>query len=80
MWDNEHLNRLLEMSKKQSEKMNTDIQVFNEMFAGVVANVPNDQKGKLQKIQSSINKATELAKQGKTLEAQEIINNLQNER
>jgi len=79
MWDNEHLKRMMEMAEDQSKKVDLNMAVFNETFKGVIANAPSEQVGKLEKLQSSIKKATELAKQGKTLEAQQILNNLQNE-
>lgn len=80
MWDSEHLKKLMEMSEAQSEKINIDLKVFEETFNGLISNAPSDQKGKLESIKARINKATELAKQGKTAEAQQIINNIQNER
>lgn len=76
MWDNQHLKSLLEMSKQQSEKINLDVEVFNETFKGVIDGAPIEQKGALEKLQSTINKATTLAKEGKTTEAMKIINNL----
>lgn len=79
MWDSESLKRMMDMAKSQATQIDLNIEVFNETFKGVIANAPMADKGKLEKMQSSINKATELAKQGKAAEAQQILNNLQNE-
>jgi len=78
MWAN--IEQLLQLSQQNSERIKSDMKMFDAVFDNVQNTVPDDQKGELQRVRAQMNKAINLAKEGKTNEANDVINNLKNGR
>ena len=75
--------RLKEISKlgrEAAKQLEPQIQNFEETIAIVLKNAPTEQKGEIEKLQATISKSFALAKQGKALDATELIKNFKNGR
>lgn len=77
--NNKQIDQLLELSEKLSEKINIDIKLVEKLNDEMLKNVPEEQKGEIEKMVAIKNKALILAKEGKQEEAINIIKEMQNE-
>lgn len=75
-----HIHQQLELSKKAVSEMNNGISIFENLMAEVVKGAPEQDKKTIEDVRIKANKAIQLAKQGKSDEAQQIIKDLQNGR
>ena len=76
---NEYLQQLIELSKQNSKQIEIDLKIFESTFDGVLKNAPDKDRDVLEKMNALTKKAIILAKDGKTNEANEILNQIKNE-
>lgn len=80
MSNNAEIERLFELSKTLSQKVNNDLKLVDALNQNVIKNLTDEQKGEMDKYLAITNKALNLSKEGKQDEAINIIKEMQNER
>lgn len=73
--DFKRLKELANMAQNASKQLDPLIKGFSESLDIAIKNVPDEHKGEVEKVKSIFNKSFNLAKEGKTSEATEIIKN-----
>lgn len=78
--DYKRLQELSKIGRKASKELESLVDGFSESLDIVIRNAPEQDKGEIEKVKALFNKSFNLAKQGNTVEATEIIKNYQNGR
>lgn len=78
MFKNQNLNSLLQLAEESRKQMNLQMSIFDGVLNEMVKEVPEKDKDKIEEFKALTQRAINLAKEGKTEEAQELIKNFQN--
>ncbi len=74
----DQLSQHAELSKKAVEEMKKQIRVYEQTMEATVKNAPDDQKKELESVRLMSIRALNLAKQGKSDEANQLIKDFRN--
>lgn len=74
----ESLQQQAEMSKRAVEEMKRQIRLYEQTMETMVKTAPDDQKTELESVRLMSIRALNLAKQGKSDEAQQLIKDFKN--
>jgi len=77
--DYKRLKEIARVGLEASKNLVPQIDGFNETLAILKKNVPDDQKGMVEKLQAKFSQSIALSKKGKYEEANKILKDLQNE-
>jgi len=77
MFKSEQLNSLLKLAEESKNQMNLQIRIFDETMVEMVKGVPEEDKEQVEHFRALSQRAINLAKEGKSQEAQELIKNFQ---
>ena len=77
-YKNLDLQELQKLSKNLSSQMKTQMSILDETFDKMVKELPEKDASKVEKFKVIFQKSMNLAKEGKTSEAQELIRNYNN--
>jgi len=66
------------MAATANEQLNIQMAIFEKSIQNVKENVDDEEKREIEKLQALSQKAINLAKQGKAVEADELIKQFQN--
>lgn len=80
MFKSDQLNSLIKLAEESKNQMNIHIRIFDETMSEMIKGVPEKDKGEIEKFKALSQRAINLAKEGKSEEAQELIKNFQNGR
>lgn len=78
MIDLNSLKEQMEASKKMFNEINNQNRIFGELIDNAMKGAPDQDKSEISKIKLMAKKAINLAKQGKSEEAQTLIKNFSN--
>lgn len=72
----DHLKEQMRLSKEALKQMKSTLSMFDVALQGALVVAPEDHKMKVEKVRASCNKIMNLAKQGRTEEVNNLINEL----
>ena len=76
---NQQINKLLELSKTLSQKIDVDLKIVEALNEKMLKNATDEEKGMIEKMMAVSNKAMNFSKEGKQDEAITIIKEMQDE-
>ena len=80
MYKSANLNSLLQLAEDSKKQLNLSLAIFDETMNEAIRNVPDADKGEVERFKAISQQAINLAKSGKSKEAQELIKNFTNGR
>lgn len=80
MYKSSNLNNLLQLAEDSKKQLNLSLAIFDETINEAIRNVPDADKGEVERFKAISQQAINLAKAGKSKEAQELIKNFTNGR
>ena len=80
MYKSANLNSLLQLAEDSKKQLNLSLAIFDETMNEAIRNVPDADKGEVERFKAISQQAINLAKAGKSKEAQELIKNFTNGR
>lgn len=75
MYKSANLNSLLQLAEDSKKQLNLSLAIFDETINEAIRNVPDADKGEVERFKAISQQAINLAKAGKSKEAQELIKN-----
>lgn len=75
MYKSANLNSLLQLAEDSKKQLNLSLAIFDETMNEAIRNVPDADKGEVERFKAISQQAINLAKAGKSKEAQELIKN-----
>ena len=80
MYKSANLNSLLQLAEDSKKQLNLSLAIFDETMNEAIRNVPDADKCEVERFKAISQQAINLAKQGKSKEAHELIKNFTNGR
>ena len=78
MYKDLNIDQLIKLSKANTKQIEIEMATFDKVYEEALKNVPEKDFDKMEKTKILCNKAINLAKEGKAIEAQNIINEIKN--
>lgn len=75
MYKSANLNSLLQLAEDSKKQLNLSLAIFDETMNEAIRNVPDADKLEVERFKAISQQAINLAKAGKSKEAQELIKN-----
>ncbi len=76
---NDAITNLIGMSQLLSKQMETQLKIFDESLNEAIKRAPKHEANEVEKLKATASMVMNLAKEGKTEEAQSLITQMQNE-
>lgn len=78
MYKDLNIDQLIKLSKANAKQIEIEMATFDKVYEEALKNVPEKDFEKMEKAKILCNKAINLAKEGKPIDAQNVINEIKN--